>query len=199
MSLLGEFGQTFRTREADVDRVAREIVDMPRVLLVGPPGAGKMMIARRVAELLPPLPPARQDEVRRVYEDAGLGAKFRDFTRPPFRAPHHTASIPGLVGSEQKGRVYPGEVTLAMHGVLLLGDLPEFGRGQIEVLAEVLDEGRAVFRSVTFEGVPSRVIGTAIPAKSVGLKRPEDVARYDARIADFVRRLKLERVEVGGR
>ncbi|MGE0723716.1 MAG: YifB family Mg chelatase-like AAA ATPase [Alphaproteobacteria bacterium] len=116
------------------------------LLMVGPPGAGKSMLAARLAGLLPPLSAAEALEVSMVHSVAGLLADGRLRRRRPFRDPHHSASLAALVGGGQRGR--PGEVSLAHRGVLFLDELPEFQRPALEALRQPLESGRAVIARV---------------------------------------------------
>jgi magnesium chelatase family protein len=110
------------------------------LLLAGPPGIGKTMLARRLPGILPPLEPEAALEATRIHSIAGLLASGGGLiTTPPFRAPHHTASTAAVVGGGSSPK--PGEATLAHHGVLLLDELPEFPRPVLEALRQPLEDG----------------------------------------------------------
>ena len=110
------------------------------VILVGPPGCGKTMLAQRIPSILPPMTPEESLDVTSVYSIAGLlGADPHIVRRRPFRAPHHTSSRIALIGGGAIPR--PGEVTLASRGVLYLDEVAEFPRSTLEVLRQPLEDG----------------------------------------------------------
>jgi magnesium chelatase family protein len=142
-------------RGQDRARRALELAAAGRhnLLLAGPPGTGKSMLARRLPGVLPPLTADEALEVTRIYSVAGLLTPGRPLVKTrPFRMPHQSASVAAIVGGGPGPR--PGEATLAHHGVLFLDELPEFQRPALEALRQPLEdglvsiaraEGRAVF------------------------------------------------------
>ena len=163
------------------------------VLLVGPPGAGKTMLARRLPTILPPMTWEEAVEVTRIYSAAGaLPPRGGLVRRRPFRAPHHTASYAALLGGGNVPR--PGEVSLAHHGVLFLDELPEFHRDALEALRQPLEEGRVTLaRAAATVTFPARFTLIAAmnpcPCGSRGDRlrecscTPSQVRRYQAKVS----------------
>ncbi len=109
------------------------------LLMIGPPGCGKSMLAHRLPGLLPPLAESEALDCAAIASVSSSGFKMCTYGRRPFRAPHHTASAASLVGGGSHAR--PGEISLAHHGVLFLDELPEFDRTVLEALREPLEAG----------------------------------------------------------
>jgi magnesium chelatase family protein len=160
------------------------------VLLVGPPGAGKSMLAQRFAGLLPPLTVSQALESAAV---ASLAGRFTlaQWAQRPTTSPHHSASAVALVGGGSPPR--PGEISLAHHGVLFLDELPEFPRAALEALREPLETGRiTIARAARRSEFPARFQLLAAmnpcPCGWLGSARacrctPEQIARYQGRLS----------------
>lgn len=154
------------------------------LLMIGPPGSGKSMLAARLPGLLPPLTPAEALEVSMIHSVAGLLDGGRLLRQRPFRDPHHSASLPALVGGGMRAR--PGEVSLAHRGVLFLDELPEFHRQTLEALRQPLESGRAaIARANAHITYPARVqlVAAMNPCRCGHLDDPEQACSRAPRCA----------------
>lgn len=112
------------------------------LLMIGPPGSGKSMLASRLPTILPPLDPKEALDITTIHSIAGILNEQGLVSKRPFRDPHHSATLPALVGGGMKTK--PGEISLAHTGVLFLDELPEFSRTSLESLRQPLETGKAV-------------------------------------------------------
>jgi magnesium chelatase family protein len=172
------------------------------ILMIGPPGSGKSMLARRLAGILPPLAFAEAMEATKVHSVAGaLRCGQALIAARPFRAPHHTVSDAGLVGGGSPPR--PGEVSLAHTGVLFLDELPEFRRNALEALRQPLEDGRIqIGRARASIAYPARFMFVAAmnpcPCGFHGstcgrcVCRPAQVERYVSRMSGPL----LDRIDI---
>ena len=162
------------------------------LLMIGPPGAGKSMLAARLPDILPPLGSAEALEVSMIASVAGALEDGRLMRRRPFRDPHFSTSVPAMVGGGMRAR--PGEVSLSHLGVLFLDELPEFSRQVLEALRQPLESGSVtVARANAHYTYPARVqlIGAMNPCRCGHLDDPEQACNrvpkcaidYQARIS----------------
>jgi magnesium chelatase family protein len=171
------------------------------LLMVGPPGSGKSMLAARLPGILPPLEPAEALELGMIQSVAG-GLRGGGLLRErPFRDPHHSASLPALVGGGLRTR--PGEISLAHCGVLFLDELPEFQRGALEALRQPLETGRvSVARANSHVTYPARVqlVAAMNPCRCGYLSEPGRACGRAPRCAqDYQSRLSgplLDRIDL---
>jgi magnesium chelatase family protein len=172
------------------------------LLLVGPPGCGKTMLAQRLPSILPPMSASQALDVTKVYSVAGLlGPKPRLVAERPFRAPHHTISEVALVGGGAVPK--PGEISLAHHGVLFLDELPEFRRSALEVMRQPIEDGRVtIARAAGTFSYPARfMLVASMNPCPCGMRgtRDGDCRCDDAIVARYVAKLSgplLDRIDL---
>jgi magnesium chelatase family protein len=169
------------------------------ILMIGPPGAGKSMLAKRMPGILPPLTLEEALETTKIHSIAGLLAPGQALvTRRPFRSPHHTASDAGLLGGNISPT--PGEISLAHNGVLFMDELPEFRRNVLETLRQPLEEGHVtISRAAGTMTFPAQFMLVAAMNPTPDGKMPGESRCTPREIQNYLGRISgplLDRIDI---
>jgi magnesium chelatase family protein len=188
-------GQFMAKRAAEISAAG-----MHNLLLAGPPGAGKTMIARRIPSIMPPMSENEKIELTSIYSAAGKLTDGRLIENRPFRSPHHSITRTALIGG---GRIpVPGEISYANHGILFMDELPEFNRDNIEVLRQPLEERRIIINRIggtitypadfTLVAAMNRCPCGYYPDRKKCKCHPNQVAKYLSKISQPI----LDRIDI---
>src|ERR1041384_8030085 len=169
------------------------------VLLIGPPGTGKSMVAKRLPTILPPLTLEEALETTKIHSIVGLLRPGQALvTQRPFRSPHHTVSDAGLLGGQTNPT--PGEISLSHHGVLFLDELPEFKRSVLETMRQPLEEGRVtISRAAGTMTFPSQFMLIAAMNPTPDGKMPHESRSSPREIQNYLGRISgplLDRIDL---
>jgi magnesium chelatase family protein len=171
------------------------------VLMLGPPGVGKSILAARIPSIMPPITPEEALEVTMIHSLAGMTSDVGLITERPYRSPHHSASLVALVGGGANAK--PGEISLAHRGVLFLDELPEFSRAALESLRQPLETGNiTIARANSHVTYPARIqlVAAMNPCRCGYLGNPEKECNLAPKCGkDYLRKISgplLDRIDI---